>query len=191
MKIYTKKGDTGTTGLFGGSRVPKDDTRVECYGTFDEVNATIGLLRAKLENKHPWQSNLQRIQKDMMNVMSHLARPSNSSKENPNPLPIDGARFCEDWIDELEQATATPSDYFLLPGGNEVSSLCHVVRTQMRRAERRLVSLMAIDKVPESIPPYINRLSDLFFALARAELSSAGLEEEQWQLFLYKRKKQG
>ncbi len=191
MKIYTKTGDSGKTGLFGGSRVPKDDIRVECYGTFDEVNATIGLLRAKLENLHPWQPNLQRIQKDMMNMMSHLARPSNAHKANPNPLPLDGAAFCEQWIDELEQATATPSDYFLLPGGNEVSSLCHVVRTQMRRAERRLVSLMAIDEVPECIPPYINRLSDLFFALARAELSSAGMQEEQWQAFLYKRKKKG
>jgi len=191
MKIYTKTGDRGTTGLFGGTRVPKDDIRVECYGTFDEVNATIGLLRAKLEQTHPWQPNLQRIQKDTMNFMSHLARPSNAQKENPNPLPLDGAKFCEQWIDDLEQTTTTPSDYFLLPGGNEISSLCHVVRTQMRRAERRLVSLMAMDEVPECIPAYVNRLSDLFFALARAELSSAGLQEEQWQAFLYKRKKKG
>jgi ATP:cob(I)alamin adenosyltransferase len=189
MKIYTKKGDSGTTGLFGGSRVAKDDTRVECYGTFDEVNATIGLLRAKLGQDHPWQQNLQRIQKDFMNMMSHLAKPSHVSKENPNPLPLNGAAFCEQWIDELEQVTATPSDYFLLPGGNEASSLCHMVRTQMRRAERRLVSLMSLDEVPGCIPPYVNRLSDLFFALARAELTSAGLKEEQWQAFLYKRKR--
>jgi ATP:cob(I)alamin adenosyltransferase len=81
------------------------------------------------------------------------------------------------------------SDYFLLPGGNEVSALCHVVRTQMRRGERLLVSLMKTDTVEDYIPAYINRLSDLFFILARAEMDKAGVAEEKWQLFLYKRKK--
>jgi ATP:cob(I)alamin adenosyltransferase len=189
MKIYTKKGDKGTTGLFGGSRVYKDDVRVNCYGTLDEVNSTIGLLRSKLSNDHAWQPNLHRIQKDMMDMMSHLARPSDCTKENPNPKPVDGAAFCEAWIDELEAAMATASDYFLLPGGNEISALCHVVRTQMRRGERLLVSLMKEDEVEDYIPAYINRLSDLFFILARAEMDKAGLAEEKWQLFLYKRKK--
>jgi ATP:cob(I)alamin adenosyltransferase len=81
----------------------------------------------------------------------------------------------------------TASDYFLLPGGNEISALCHVVRTQMRRGERRLVSLMAVDAVDPAIPAYINRLSDLFFTLSRAEMDQAGVAEEKWQLFLYKR----
>ena len=76
MKIYTKKGDSGTTGLFGGSRVSKDDVRVECLGALDEVNSTIGLLRVKLTEDHVWQPNLHKIQKDMMDMMSHLARPS-------------------------------------------------------------------------------------------------------------------
>jgi len=190
MKIYTKKGDQGTTALFGGSRVYKDDTRVNCYGTLDEVNSTIGLLRARLGNDHPWQSNLHRIQKDMMDMMSHLARPSDCKKENPNPKPVDGAAFCEQWIDELEAAITAPSDYFLLPGGNEISALCHVVRTQMRRGERWLISLMKEDTIEAYIPAYINRLSDLFFILARAEMDKAGVAEEKWQLFLYKRKKQ-
>jgi len=189
MKIYTKKGDTGQTGLFGGKRVPKDDVRVECYGTFDEVNSTIGLLRAKLAAEHVWQPNLHRIQKDIMNFMSHLARPSDTAKENPNPLPLDGAAFCEQWIDGLEASISAPSDYFLLPGGNEVSAICQVVRTQVRRGERRLVSLMRTDEVHPSIPEYVNRLSDLFFVLARAEMASAGMEEERWNLFIYKRKK--
>lgn len=189
MKIYTKKGDKGTTALFGGSRVFKDDTRVNCYGTLDEVNSTIGLLRAKLENDHPWQPNLHRIQKDMMDMMSHLARPSDCKKENPNPKPTDGAAFCEQWIDELEASITTASDYFLLPGGNEISALCHVVRTQMRRGERLLVTLMKEDTIEDYIPAYINRLSDLFFILARAEMNKAGVAEEKWQLFLYKRKK--
>ncbi|MCC9138209.1 cob(I)yrinic acid a,c-diamide adenosyltransferase [Pontibacter silvestris] len=187
MKIYTKKGDKGTTGLFGGKRVYKDDVRVNCYGTLDEVNSTIGLLRVKLGNDHAWQPNLHKIQKDMMDMMSHLARPSDAKKINTNPLPEDGASFCETWIDELESNMQTASDYFLLPGGNEISALCHMVRTQMRRGERRLVTLMREDEVHDAIPAYINRLSDLFFTLARAEMDKAGVAEEKWQLFLYKR----
>ncbi|MBP1651042.1 MAG: ATP/cobalamin adenosyltransferase [Bacteroidetes bacterium] len=190
MKIYTKKGDRGTTALFGGSRVDKDDVRVESYGTLDEVNSTIGLLRAKLGPEHEWQPRLHKIQKDMMNMMSHLARPSDCKKENPNPKPEDGAAFCEEWIDELEAAMTSKSDYFLLPGGNEISALCHVVRTQLRRGERRLVSLMKVDTIEDYIPAYVNRLSDLFFILARAEMDKTGVAEEKWQLFLYKRKKQ-
>jgi cob(I)alamin adenosyltransferase len=182
MKIYTKKGDKGTTGLFGGSRVSKDDVRVECLGTLDEANSTIGLLRVKLGNDHSWQANLHTIQKDLMDMMSHLARPSNATKVNTNPMPVEGASFCESWIDELESQMTSPSDYFLLPGGNEVSALCHVVRTQ-----RRLVALMNTDEVNEAIPAYINRLSDLFFTLARAEMDKSGVAEEKWQLFLYKR----
>jgi cob(I)alamin adenosyltransferase len=187
MKIYTKKGDTGTTGLFGGSRVPKDDVRVECLGALDEANSTLGLLRVKLGNDHAWQPRLHKIQKDLMDMMSHLARPSDAKKINTNPMPTNGAAECEDWIDELEGQMTSPSDYFLLPGGNEVSALCHVVRTQMRRGERRLVSLLATDAVDAAIPAYINRLSDLFFTLARAEMDQAGVAEEKWQLFLYKR----
>lgn len=187
MKIYTKKGDAGTTGLFGGSRVRKDDVRVECMGDLDEANSTLGLLRVKLGNEHAWQAHLHRIQKDLMDMMSHLARPSDAKKINPNPMPTDGAQLCEEWIDELEGQMQTASDYFLLPGGNEVSALCHVVRTQMRRGERRLVALMATDTVDPIIPAYINRLSDLFFTLARAEMDQAGVAEEKWQLFLYKR----
>lgn len=187
MKIYTKKGDKGTTGLFGGSRVDKDDVRVECIGTLDEANSTIGLLRVKLGPDHSWQANLQKIQKDMMDMMSHLARPSDAKKENKNPMPEDGAEFCETWIDNLESAMTSPSDYFLLPGGNEISALCHVARTQIRRGERRLVTLRKTDDVHEAIPAYINRLSDLFFTLARAEMDKAGVAEEKWQLFLYKR----
>ncbi len=189
MKIYTRKGDEGMTALFGGSRVYKDDVRVNCYGTLDEVNSTIGLLRAKLGAEHPWQHNLHKIQKDMMDMMSHLARPSDCKKENTNARPEDGAEFCEQWIDELENCITSPSDYFLLPGGNEISALCHVVRTQIRRGERYLVSLMKSDHVEDYIPAYINRLSDLFFILARAEMDKAGVAEEKWQLFLYKRKK--
>lgn len=191
MKIYTRKGDTGKTGVFGGKREFKDAPRIECIGTLDEANSTIGWLRAKLGNDHEWQPNLHRIQKDLMDMMSHLARPSDSKRVNTNPEPKDGAEFCEAWIDELESNISSPSDYFLLPGGNEVSALCHMCRTQMRRGERTLVTLMHEDpeSVPEYISAYINRLSDLFFIMARAEMDKHGVAEEKWNLFLYKRKK--
>ncbi len=191
MKIYTRKGDTGKTGVFGGKRVYKNSPRIECIGTLDEVNSTIGLLRAKLGDEHPWQQNLHRIQKDMMDMMSHLARPSDSKKTNTNPKPEDGATFCEEWLDELEANISSPSDYFILPGGNEISALCHVCRTQVRRGERALVTLFQDDpeSVEEYILAYVNRLSDLFFTMARAEMDKKGVAEEKWQLFLYKRKK--
>ncbi|OEJ99150.1 ATP:cob(I)alamin adenosyltransferase [Flavivirga aquatica] len=191
MKIYTRKGDTGKTGVFGGKREYKNSARIECIGTLDEVNSTIGLLRAKLGNEHQWQANLHRIQKDMMDMMSHLARPSDSKKENPNPKPVDGATFCEEWLDELEANISSPSDYFILPGGNEISALCHVCRTQIRRGERTLVTLMQEDPecVEEYIMAYINRMSDLFFTMSRSEMDKTGVPEEKWQLFLYKKKK--
>lgn len=189
MKIYTKKGDKGTTGILGGIREPKNSPRIECLGTLDEVNSTIGLLRVKLGDEHEWQPNLHRIQKDMMDMMSHLATPSSANRANQNPKPIDGAAFCEQWIDTLEAALSSPSDYFLLPGGNEISALCHVCRTQIRRGERSLVSLYEQDPecVEEYITAYINRLSDLFFTLARAEMDKHGVAEERWNLFLYKK----
>lgn len=191
MKIYTRKGDKGSTGVFGGKREFKNSARIECIGTLDEVNSTIGLLRSKLGNDHEWQPNLHRIQKDMMNMMSHLARPSDSKKVNPNPEPKDGAEFCEQWLDEMEDSISSPSNYFLLPGGNEISALCHVCRTQVRRGERQLVTLMQEDPecVHDYIMSYVNRMSDLFFTMARAEMDKHGVAEEKWNLFLYKRKK--
>ena len=192
MKIYTRKGDTGKTGVFGGKRTAKNSARIECIGTLDEVNSTIGLLRAKLGETHEWQANLHRIQKDMMDMMSHLARPSDSKKVNPNPKPIDGASFCEAWLDELEAGISSPSDYFILPGGNEISALCHVCRTQIRRGERNLVSLWEEDPecVEEYIMAYVNRLSDLFFTMSRAEMDKEGVAEEKWQVVLVQKKKE-
>ncbi|MDW7695640.1 cob(I)yrinic acid a,c-diamide adenosyltransferase [Flammeovirgaceae bacterium SG7u.111] len=189
MKVYTRKGDKGMTGVFGGKRERKDSARIECNGTLDEANCTIGMLRAKLGPDHEWQTGLHKIQKDLMDMMSHLARPSDSNKENKNDKPVDGPEFCEKWIDELEAGMGEPSDYFILPGGNEVSALCHLCRTQIRRGERRLVTLAFEDPdcVEEYIVAYVNRLSDLFFIMARAEMDKVGVAEEKWKLFLYKR----
>lgn len=187
MKIYTRGGDKGTTGLFGGTRTEKDSLRVECYGTFDEANSTLGLLRAKLTPEHEWQPGLFRIQTDLMNIMSHLATPNVCSKPNPKPNPDDGPAFCETWMNELETAFTEKSDYFVLPGGTEIAALCHVARTQFRRAERRLVSLMREEAVDEYILRYANRLSDLLFVLARAEMELSHTDEERWELFRKKR----
>ncbi|BDD03241.1 cob(I)yrinic acid a,c-diamide adenosyltransferase [Aureibacter tunicatorum] len=189
MKIYTKSGDKGKTGVYGGKREFKDSARIECNGEIDEMNSTIGLLRSKLSSDHPWQDNLYKIQKDLMDMMSHLARPSDSKIPISVPKPIDGAEFCEKWIDELESNISSPSEYFLLPGGNEISALCHVCRTQIRRAERRLITLTKEDPdcVEDYISAYINRMSDLFFTLSRAEMDKEGVEEERWNLFIYKK----
>lgn len=187
MKIYTKTGDRGQTGLMGGIRVNKDDIRVDTYGTFDEVNSFIGLLRTKLDPKHDWQDRLHQIQVELMNTMSHLATPNEHAGKNTMPLPDKMDAFCEKWIDEVEASLSSKSDYFILPGGNEASALCHVVRSQLRRGERKLIALHRQYPVERSILLFINRLSDLFFSLSRAALEEADLPEERWRAFLYQR----
>lgn len=187
MKIYTRGGDKGTTSLFGGKRIGKDSLRVECYGTIDEANATLGMIRAKLPTEHCWQRGLYQIQTDMMNIMSHLATPPDCTKPNPKPKPENGPAFCESWMDALEEQFTEKSDYFVLPGGTEVAALCHVARTQFRRAERRLVSLMRTEQVDQYVLAYINRLSDLLFVLARAEMEAAQIPEDRWELFRKKK----
>jgi cob(I)alamin adenosyltransferase len=186
MKIYTKTGDRGTTGIYGGMRVDKDDIRIEANGKLDEVNCTIGLLRVKLPENHAWQEGLYKFQVDLMDMMSHVATHSELREKNPINRPTDGDKYCEKWIDSMMNEMDGPHDYFILPGGNEVSALCHVIRTQMRTAERRLISLNKVDPVDPYILRYINRLSDLFFAMARFELHSSGLEEEKLRPFIYK-----
>jgi len=189
MRIYTKGGDKGQTGIHGGERVDKDDIRIEANGTLDELNSAIGMLRAMIDAKHEWQENLHSIQMNMMIVMSHVATPSSIREKNPNSLPQDLDLFCEKWIDNLQEKMQNKSEYFILPGGNLISAQCHMIRTISRRAERRLCTLNKIDKIPESITKFANRLSDLFFILAKSEMDKEGKEEEHWQSFLYKKKK--
>lgn len=187
MKIYTKGGDRGTTGIHGGERVPKDDIRIEANGTLDELNATIGVVRAYLQPDDPLQEILFRIQKEMMVVMSHVATPAAIRERNPNALADDLVSFCENTIDNLT-AQMSASSYFILPGGTVVSAHLHMARTLARRAERRLWTLHKQDEVTEKILIFINRLSDLFFTMARFEMQRHGTTEERWKHFLYKRK---
>ena len=188
MRIYTRTGDKGTTGIHGGERVAKDDIRIEANGTLDELNAEIGIVRALLPSDHAWQDLLGTIQREMMIVMSHVATPSVIRDKNPNLLSESLADVCELLIDNLASQMKN-NDYFVLPGGTLVSAHLQMARTITRRAERRLWALNRQDPLPESIMTFVNRLSDLFFTMARYELFSQGNAEERWQSFLYKRKK--
>ena len=187
-KITTREGDGGMTSIVGGQRVAKDDSRVECLGELDEANSYMGLLRSKLEADHKWETGLQRIQSEMMNLMSHVATPSGHEPKPRVPLPEGSAEWMETWMDSIEEILASETEYFLLPGGREISALCHICRTQVRRAERRLVTLNRIDPVDSSVLVFVNRLSDLLFKLSRQAMQDYGVDEERWRLFVEKRK---
>lgn len=188
MRIYTRGGDKGRTGIHGGERVDKDDVRIEANGTLDEVNAEIGVVRALLPAGHEWHDLLGKIQREMMVVMSHVATPSAIRDKNPNALSEDLVAFCEQQIDDLS-AKMEDNGYFILPGGSPVSAHLQLARTIMRRAERRLWTLNRKDPVSPEILQFVNRLSDLLFIMARYEMFRQGNAEERWQSFLYKRKK--
>lgn len=188
MRIYTRGGDKGRTGIHGGQRVEKDCIRIEANGTLDEVNAEIGVVRSLLPSGHEWQELLGKIQREMMGVMSHVATPSALREKNPNPLPSDMTAFCEAHIDALSDQMED-NGYFILPGGTPVAARLQLLRTVVRRAERRLWTLHREDPVPECILQFVNRLSDLCFVMARYELFREGNPEERWRSFLYKRRK--
>ncbi|MDR1200705.1 MAG: cob(I)yrinic acid a,c-diamide adenosyltransferase [Tannerellaceae bacterium] len=187
MKIYTRGGDKGRTGIHGGERVDKDDIRIEANGTLDELNSLLGIVRSLLSEDHEFQSILFYIQKEMMIVMSHVATLSGKRDKNPNILSDELTLFCEQTIDLLS-GKMDDNNHFILPGGTLVSSHLQLARTVARRAERRLWTLNRQDPVPDAILSFINRLSDLLFILARYEMFSQGSMEERWHSFLYKRK---
>lgn len=187
-RIYTRTGDEGTTGIHGGERVPKDDIRIEANGTIDELNAVIGIVRSLLPPEHDWQLLLQTIQTELMLVMSHVATPSAIRAANPNVLSDDLPTRCEQAMDEM-MTQLTDNGYFILPGGTPLAAQLQFARTVARRAERRLWTLHRADELPMVILTLFNRLSDLFFVMARVELQQQEWPEERWQAFAYKRKK--
>lgn len=187
LKIYTRTGDRGTTAIHGKMRVPKTDIRIEANGTLDELNVAIGIARSFLHPHSDWQPELKRIQTTLMTVMSRMATVSSKRSENPNPLPDNLVEHIEHLIDSIDTLCGKP-DCFLLPGGNQASAFLHQARVIARRAERRLWQLNATDPVEPQVLQWVNRLSDLFFVMARCELLQANLTPEQWQLFSYKRK---
>lgn len=184
MKIYTRGGDTGETVLLGGVRVPKNDPRVAAYGAVDELNSAIGLALA-LNRSHDClgHERLRRVQEDLFAVGSHLAAvdPERAVGKGTIP-PLDEGRTgaLEAWIDELDEDL--PSlDAFVLPGGGATGAQLHVARTVCRRAERAVVDLAATrPELREVILPYLNRLSDLLFTLARVANHHAGIGDETW-----------
>lgn len=166
MKIYTKKGDRGQTSLGSGIRVPKDHVRVEAYGTVDELNAVLGTVVLSLGNKKhekELKKTLLIIQNDLFNVGSYLANPA--QEKLLKGLSSHVLQF-EDMIDGMTKELP-PLASFILPGGTHASSFLHLARTVVRRCERRLVELNNKEEIDASTLVYLNRLSDLFFTMAR------------------------
>jgi cob(I)alamin adenosyltransferase len=181
MKIYTKTGDAGTTGLFGGGRVPKDDARVDAYGDVDELNAVLGAARATGPMPRV-DEVLVAVQRDLFAIGALLATPDvEKMHAQLAKARIDDARITEleraiDTCDnELEQLKA-----FIVPGGTPKAAALHVARTVCRRAERKVVHLQHTVELPKLVVVYLNRLSDLLFSLARVANKRAGAGEVTW-----------
>ena len=178
FKIYTKTGDTGQTALFGGRRVAKSELRIDAYGTVDELNSQLGLLRDHLTDA-TLRDTIQSIQNTLFSLGSHLA--SDPEKELPVP-PLDAAhvRQLEQWIDGWEAGLPALTN-FILPGGHIAVSTCHVARCVCRRAERLTVALAAAEPVEDVVLQYLNRLSDCLFVLSRRIGQVVGAEEVIWK----------
>jgi cob(I)alamin adenosyltransferase len=180
QRIYTKTGDAGETGLFGGGRVRKSHPRVEAYGAVDELNAVLGWARVAVQDAAVAEQLVQ-IQADLFGLGAHLATAVPAGRRAPKLPPLPDARIpqLERWIDEAEAALPELRT-FILPGGSPGGAALHMARTVCRRAERRVIELAAEDDVASSIIVYLNRLSDLLFVLARLENRHGGGEETPW-----------
>ena len=181
LKIYTRTGDEGETGLFGGGRVGKDHPRVEAYGEVDELNAAIGMARA-VELMPRVDEVLVPVQRDLFAIGALLATPDRERmREQLDKARIDDARIAEleRAIDECERELE-PLKAFILPGGTPKAAALHVARTVCRRAERRVVALERAEELPRLVVVYLNRLSDLLFVLARVANRRAGAGEVTW-----------
>ena len=178
MKIYTKTGDLGDTSLFGGRRVSKSDLRIETYGTTDELNSWIGLVRDVNSNELE-RALLKAIQDRIFTIGACLAAdPENEKLKTPDLIESDVQQL-ENAIDEFD-AVLQPLRAFILPGGYVAVSYCHIARTVARRAERLCVALHQVTPVPTLVIKYLNRLSDFLFALARKMAHDAGVAETEW-----------
>jgi cob(I)alamin adenosyltransferase len=181
MKIYTKTGDTGDTGLFGGGRVPKDDLRVTAYGDVDELNSALGLVRST-EPEALGDELLEAIQRDLFAMGGHLATPDPEKVRaalEKAALGEGRVRAMEDAIDAAD-AELAPLRAFILPGGTAKAAALHLARTVCRRAERSVVRLARDAQVPTLFLVYLNRLSDLLFTLARLANHRAGRTDVTW-----------
>ncbi len=179
MKIYTKKGDQGTTGLLGGTRVPKYDLRIEAYGTVDELNAHMGLLSDQ-ELSREYLSLIREVQAKLFTIGSHLATdPDKANFELPK-LHLEDVALLEKSIDHLNESLP-PLKNFILPGGHPANSMAHLARTVCRRAERRVTEIHSHSPLDPVILVYLNRLSDWLFVFSRYLSQGAGAREVTWQ----------
>lgn len=179
MKIYTKTGDKGMTSLIGGTRVPKNSRRLEAYGTIDELNSYLGMIRSFPVDAQI-ASELVEIQSRLFDVGGNLATDP-QSKDLKVKLGVKDTdiELLERGIDRME-AEVPPMKYFVLPGGNRVVSFCHIARTVCRRAERRILDLAEEAEVDEQVIKYVNRLSDYLFMLSRKIAADLHVEEMKW-----------
>lgn len=174
-RIYTRTGDAGETGLLGGGRVPKDDPRVEAYGTLDEASSALGLLATDLD---PDLSSLVRdVQRVLFDIGAELASPQPGRVA---AVPADAVASLETRIDAWEAGLA-PLRQFILPGGSAPAAVCHLARALVRRAERRAVTLARSGPVNPEILRYLNRLSDWLFVLARVLNHRRGIADVPWE----------
>lgn len=178
MKIYTKTGDKGQTSLFGGKRVPKHHIRIEAYGTVDELNSYIGLIRDQEIDEHSIKVLIE-IQDRLFTLGSILAtEPGNVKVKVPQLLESD-IEFLEKEIDNMNE-TLPEMRSFVLPGGHTTVSYCHISRCVCRRAERLVINLSEEEKVNELTYKYLNRLSDYLFVLSRKLTNDLGAKEVPW-----------
>ncbi len=185
MKVYTKTGDTGTTALFGGTRVPKDHARIESYGTVDELNSYIGLIRDQ-EMKQHYKDILIEIQDRLFTVGAILATPPEKEVLKNGQKRLQNLGIIESDIELLEKEIDAMEDslpqmtHFVLPGGHTTVSYCHIARCVCRRAERLAVHLSHNEPVADIAIKYLNRLSDYLFVLARKLSKDLTADEVQW-----------
>ena len=185
MKVYTKTGDKGTTALFGGTRVPKDHIRIESYGTVDELNSYIGLIRDQEIDNH-YKEILIEIQDRLFTVGAILATPPEKEVKKNGELRLQNLgiidsdiELLENEIDSMEEALPSMT-HFVLPGGHTTVSYCHITRCICRRAERLAVHLDHNEPIPGIVIMYLNRLSDYLFVLARKLSNDLQAEEVKW-----------
>jgi cob(I)alamin adenosyltransferase len=178
MKIYTKTGDQGETGLFGGARVPKDHLRIQTYGVLDELNACLGLMIAEPGVPSALQEEWTRLQAELFQLGTELATPAGKNSgidliEAPQIQALERA------IDRMEEGLP-PLKNFILPGGSRLAALTHLARTVSRRAERALVSLLHVEPLRPEVLEYLNRLSDYLFVAARFANHVLGHPDTPW-----------
>jgi cob(I)alamin adenosyltransferase len=185
MKIYTKTGDNGTTGLVGGTRIPKHDLRIDCYGTVDELNSYLGLIRDQTISDDS-QTTLIKIQNQLFIIGSLLATDPEKIKDESKRkrlgitlLKSEAIEFLETEIDTMN-SVLPPMTHFILPGGHQTVSFCHIARCICRRAERNISKLNTEQPTQPEILIYLNRLSDFIFVLARKLSKELHAEEIKW-----------